>query len=117
MTPEIKSIDPSKIQWQGTRTGRIGIPLRKTPKPHWSHAYYVKPGITDVDKMRDEAAKAAAGDYYVPEGICSIIHYHRLLEGKEQRVGCNGARHEEFHRKGCTWQKEQSEGTATPTPS
>jgi hypothetical protein len=75
--------------------------VRVRTKSHWHHAYYVKIGMTDIDKMRDEAVKYAAGDQYNEEGVCSIIHHHRLLDNNEETSSCEGQKHEVFHKKDC----------------
>lgn len=71
-------------------------------RSHWSHAYYVKVGMTDVDKMRSDATRDAAGDQYNVGGVCSIIHHHRLLNtDNESTISCKGYGHEMFHKEGC----------------
>jgi hypothetical protein len=87
--------------------------VSQTKQHRWSHAYYVKVGITDVDKMRSDAAREAAGDSYRPEGACSIIHHHRLTssspvpadgrwhEVDAELIDCSKYEHEEFHTEGC----------------
>lgn len=44
------------------------------------HDYYIIPGTTDVDKMRDDAYRRQQGDYYNRESESTVIHFHRFNE-------------------------------------
>jgi hypothetical protein len=44
-----------------------------------NHNYYVIQGVTDVDKMRDEAYRKSQGDYYA-EPETSVLHHHKQTE-------------------------------------
>jgi len=43
------------------------------------HDYFVIIGVTDVDKMRDEAFRRQQGDYYATTES-SVLHHHRFDE-------------------------------------
>lgn len=49
------------------------------PKKFADHDVFVIPGITDVDKMRDEAYRRSQGDYYAGS-VSTVIHHHRVSE-------------------------------------
>jgi hypothetical protein len=47
------------------------------------HDYFVIIGVTDVDKMRDEARRRQQGDYYA-KTESSVIHHHKFDEHCDQ---------------------------------
>lgn len=59
------------------------------------HDYFVIVGITDVDKMRDEAYRRQQGDYYNKASESSVIHHHRFNEPCDK----DPSKHEVFLRK------------------
>jgi hypothetical protein len=45
-----------------------------------AHDMFVTPGVTDLNKMREECVRRATPDVYKQDSTSSVIHHHTYLQ-------------------------------------